>query len=100
MVLIKPNIVSQIYYNLFLALAIVLPIHGRLVPPVIALIGLVWLLEFNFITKYNRIRKSRKRKSIALFGVFYLLYLLGTLYSEQLSGMEGAWFDLEVKLSL
>jgi O-antigen ligase len=100
MSLLQPKLANQLYYYLFLILAAVMPVHGRLVPPVISLIGLIWILEFNFITKYKRVRESKKRKFLLLFGVLYLLYVVGTIYSDQLSGMEGAYFDLEVKLSL
>ena len=96
----KPNINNRVYHYLFIALAFVLPLHGRLVPPVIALIVLNWLLEFNFKEKYNRIKKSGHRKNLLAFGLLYLLYIIGTSYSNVLYGQEGAFFDLEVKLSL
>jgi len=100
MSLIKPNIRNLVYYCLFLALAFAAPIHGKLIPPVIALIGLTWLLELNFEEKYRLVKNSAHRTYIAAFGILYLLYIIGTFYSSQLKGQEGAYFDLEVKLSL
>ncbi|MBC8487851.1 MAG: O-antigen ligase family protein [Bacteroidetes bacterium] len=100
MSLIKPNIRNLVYYCLFLALAFAIPIHGKLIPPVIALIGLSWLLEFNFKEKFLRIKNSIKSRYIISFGLLYVFYIIGTFYSNQLYGMEGAFFDLEVKLSM
>ncbi|MCD4790077.1 MAG: O-antigen ligase family protein, partial [Bacteroidales bacterium] len=57
-------------------------------------------LEFNFKEKFLRIKKSLKNRYVISFGLLYVFYIIGTLYSNQLYGMEGAFFDLEVKLSL
>lgn len=91
---------SLLYYYFFIILAFVIPLYDKLVPPVILIIGLTWILEFNFKEKVQRIRESRKRKSILAFGVLYLLYVIGTSYSAVIHGQEGALFDLEVKMSL
>ncbi len=91
---------DKIYYYAFILLAFVIPMYDKLVPPVILIIGLTWILEFSFNEKVQRIRESRKRKNILAFGVLYLLYVIGTSYSDVLHGQEGAWFDLEVKMSL
>jgi len=98
--LFKPKIRDQIYYYLFLILALSIPLHGKLIPPIIALIGLNWLLELNFKEKYARIKKSVHRKYILAFGILYMLYIVGISYSSVMHGQEGALFDLEVKLSL
>jgi len=100
MSLFKQHTTYKIYYFLFLALVIALPIHGKLVPPIISLIGLNWILEFNFKQKYGRIIGSRRSKYLFSFGFFYVLYVLGTFYSSQMDSQEGALFNLEVKLSL
>jgi O-antigen ligase len=97
---IKPKIRDKVYSYLFLALAFFIPVHDKLVPPIILLIGLNWILEFNFKEKFNRIKDSVQRRNILSFGILYILYVIGTLYSTQLKGQEGALFDLEVKLSL
>ena len=76
MSLLQPKLANQLYYYLFLILAAVLPVHGRLVPPVIALIGLIWILEFSFITKYQRVRYSKKRKFILLRWTQYVAFWL------------------------
>jgi len=90
----------KIYLVLFQVLAFVLPIHERLVSPVIMLIGLNWLLEFNFIEKFQRIRNSRRNRLLMLFTLFYLPYMVGFFYSENFTGWSGANFALEVKLSI
>ena len=98
--MINTTIRNKIYYYSFILLAFVIPLYDKLVPPVILVIGLTWILDFNFKEKVARVLQSRKRKNILAFGVLYLLYVLGTSYSQVLYGQEGAFFDLEVKLSL
>lgn len=97
---LKQEFTYRVYAFLFQALAVVLPIHGRLVPPVIALIGLNWLLEVNFGEKYRRMTATMGNKYLLSFGVFYLVYVVGLLYSSEIRGPDGALFNLEVKLSL
>lgn len=98
--LFKPEIRDKIYYYLMLALVFCLPIHGRLVPPIIGLIALNWIFELNFKLKVKRILKSIFRQIIIAFSIIYFLYILGIFYSSQLMGEDGAWFNLEVKMSL
>jgi O-antigen ligase len=98
--MINTFIRDKIYFYSFIILAFVVPLYDKLVPPVILVIGLTWILEFNFKDKIQRVRSSRKRKNILAFGILYLLYVLGTSYSTVIHGQEGALFDLEVKMSL
>lgn len=98
--LFKLKIHNQIYFYLFLVLAFFIPVHDKFVPPIILLIGLNWILEFNFREKYSRIKHSVQRKNILAFGSIYMLYVIGVFYSSQLKGQEGALFDLEIKMSL
>ena len=98
--LFKTDKTIKIYNYLFLALSFVIPIHDKLVPPIILLIGLNWLLEFNFAEKLHRFNNVKDKKYILAPVILYLLYVIGTLYSTQLKGQSGALFDLEVKLSL
>lgn len=83
-----------------MALVFLIPIHDRLVAPVIALIGLLWILEFNFIEKWKRLKHSKSNRWLLAFASIYVVYLVGTIYSENLHGQSGAWFNLEVKMSL
>ena len=100
MTIIKPELRDKIYYFLIIALSMVMPIHDKLVPPVIALICINWLLEMNFREKYRRIQNSIENKYLSAFGLLYVLYIIGAFYSSELKGKSGAFFDLEVKLSL
>lgn len=100
MILIKPSIRDKIYYYLIILLSFALPVHDKLVPPIILLIGINWLMELNFKEKIIRIRKNITNKYILSFAILYILYIVGTFYSSNLSGSSGAYFDLEVKLSL
>lgn len=100
MTIIKPELRDKIYYYLIITLSLAIPIYDKLVPPVIALICLNWLLEINFREKFRRIKNSTENKYLIAFGLLYILYLIGALYSSELKGKSGAFFDLEVKLSL
>jgi O-antigen ligase len=100
MTIIKPELRNKIYYFLIIALSLVIPIYDKLVPPVIALICINWLLEIDFREKFRRIQNSIENKYLSAFGLLYILYMIGTLYSSELKGRSGAFFDLEVKLSL
>jgi len=100
MKLVNQNTSNKIYSYLFQALSFVIPIHDKLVPPIILLIVLNWLLEFNFAEKLNRFNTVKDKKYILAPVILYLLYVIGTLYSAQLKGQSGALFDLEVKSSL
>lgn len=98
--LFKPDITYRNYYYLFLALAAAIPIHGRLVPPIILLIGINWILELNFREKFKRLSSFRGSKYLMGFTLIYLWYVIGTLYSSRINSQDGAVFILEVKLSL
>ncbi len=98
--MLNQKITNKIYLFLFQALAFVIPLHDRLVPPVIALIGLNWLLELKFAEKLIRLRNQNLKKYILPQILLYLTYGLGIIYSTQITGSSGALFDMEVKLSL
>ncbi len=100
MALIKPEYSYRIYNFLFIGLAFTIPLSNRVSSGAIALIGLLWLLEFNFIEKIRNIRRSPVNKHVLLFALIYIPYLLGTIYSENLTDKGGALFVLEHKLSL
>jgi len=74
--------------------AFFIPIWEKLVPPVIALLFLLWLIEGDFKNKFHNIIRSRTG---LLFIIFYLLYVAGLIYTND---MGRGLFDLEVKLSL
>ncbi len=93
----NPKTHNQIYFFLFLALAFSIPLHEKLTPPIIALIGLNWLLEANFIKKAKEVLHNRKRSFLFLFSLLYFFYLFGLLYSQNL---DYALFDIQMKLSL
>ncbi|MFL5763698.1 MAG: O-antigen ligase family protein [Bacteroidia bacterium] len=81
------------HYYLALMVALCLPI-GRLAPVFIALMFLNWLLEGEFRSKFRTLAGS---KLALLFIAFYLLHLIGMIYTEN---TDAGWFDLQVKLSL
>jgi O-antigen ligase len=63
-------------------------------PAVIAVFLITWLLEGRLKEKFAAIKNS---KTAWLFSSFYLLHLIGMIYSYNTSF---GWFDLEIKLSL
>jgi len=79
-----------------MALAFFLPIHGKIVPVLIAMLFLNWLTEARFMN-IPRIFREKVRLLSFSFAALYGLYLIGMLYSTNLGFGS---FDLEVKLSL
>ncbi|MEA3477977.1 MAG: O-antigen ligase family protein [Bacteroidota bacterium] len=96
----KKDLHNRIYYYLFVLLAFSIPMHKKFTVLVILLIGINWLLEFNFIEKYMKVRESRVRRNTLLFAMLYLLFAIGMLYTNNFTGPSGGWFKLEVKFSL
>lgn len=83
----------KINYILVVLTAFLLPI-GQWLPVIVLLMFLNWLLEGNFKSKFSGIKN---KQLFTLFCSFYLLHLLGMLYTANSSS---GWFDMEVKLSL
>ncbi len=83
----------KIHQYLLLLIAFCLP-FARLVAIFIALLLLNWLVEGDFKNKFNTIFKN---KFALLFISFYLLHLIGLLYTQN---MEAGLFDVQVKFSL
>lgn len=81
------------HYYLALLIAFSLPI-ARLTPVFIALMLINWLLEADFKNKFQILFKN---KIACLFISFYLLHLIGLLYTEN---VPAGLFDIQVKLSL
>ncbi len=94
------NMQEKAYYYLILLLAFSIPLQKKATVLLIFLIGLNWILEFNFKEKYRRVRQSRIRQYTLLFAVLYVLFAIGMLYTSDLTGPGGGWFKMEVKFSL
>ncbi|MCX6248575.1 MAG: O-antigen ligase family protein [Bacteroidetes bacterium] len=93
----KRRIHQGIFRYCMLAVAFLLPVSGRYVPPFIGLMFLNWIVEGRFRQKFRLVASSRMRQFTLLFGLLYLLYLAGLIYT---SNFEYGLFDLQVKLSL
>ncbi|MBM3434928.1 MAG: O-antigen ligase family protein [Bacteroidetes bacterium] len=100
MALVKKAISLKGYSYLLPLLAFCIPVHDKLAAITIVFLVLNWIGEFTFGEKFQLLKLSRQRKQILLFASLYLIYTAGTLYSKNLYGSEGAFFDLEIKLSL
>jgi len=97
----NPKFTNKFYFYSLTALSFSIPIHNRLTALIIALIGLFWLIEFNYKEKFNRIKSSKSRKWLLSFSVLYLLFVVGAFYSENVFGYDGgALFNLEKRMSL
>jgi O-antigen ligase len=77
------------YYFILAALALLLPLHAKAVPPAIILLTLLSLPLFSL--------KALQSKFVLSFLAFYALYLLGLTYTNDL---DTGLFDLEVKLAI
>ncbi len=75
------------------AIAAFLPVFQNLVPITIAVLFLNWLVQGRFKTRFQQARNLR---IAGLFGMFYLVHIIGMIYSENL---QHGLFDLQVKLS-
>ncbi len=80
-----------------LGIAFLLPVFGRLVPSLIALMVLNWIIEGRFRQKVQLVRSDRMRMLTLSFGLFYVLYLAGLIYT---TNFEYGLFDLQVKFSI
>jgi O-antigen ligase len=87
----------RIFYYCCILLVFLLPVYGKLIPPVIAIMVLNWLIDGRFIKTLPEIFKDPRRWWTLSFSLIYLLYLAGLLYS---SNLKYGWFDVEIKLSL
>ncbi len=93
----RRTIHQQIFRYGCLLIAVFLPVYGMVLPPVIAILVLNWLVEGNYLTSFRRVFSDKSRWITLSLSVFYLLYVVGLLYT---SNFEYAFFDLEVKFSL
>ena len=89
----KQNIHRKAHFYISLLIAFFLPL-ARFVPLFIFLLLLNWLIEGDFKNKFKTITAS---KFALLFCFFYILHLIGLLYTANL---KSGSFDIQVKLSL
>jgi len=84
---------AKVHHYLAILIAFSLP-FARLTPVFISLLFLNWLIEGDFKNKFQSIFKN---KLAILFTSFYLLHLIGLIYTQNIySGL----FDIQVKFSL
>lgn len=87
----------RIFLGCCMLLVFFIPVFGRILPPIIALMVLNWLVEGRFIGNISRFFKDSFRWMTFLFSLLFLLYLIGMSYSKN---KHYGWFDLEIKCSL
>ena len=84
---------NKLHYILVLLIAFSLPLSKKVIPFLIILLVINWLIEGKFKEKFKNIRRL---PFVALFIGFYLMHLIGLLYSDNI---EFGMFDIEIKLS-
>lgn len=96
-----PETIAQKFYPFALtALSFSIPIHNRLTSSIVVIVGLFWLLEFNFGEKIRRVKNSKPKQYLLLFSTLFFLFLIGLIYSENMStNGSGALFNLEKRMS-
>jgi len=92
--MLNKDIMGRIGSVLLVLIALFLPISKQIVPILIALVILYWLFAGNL---KGRIMQLNNWKYVMLFVSFYLLHLLGMIYTTNISP---GLFDLEIKMSL
>ncbi|MDO8627321.1 MAG: hypothetical protein Q7K42_02560, partial [Candidatus Diapherotrites archaeon] len=85
---------TKAHLYLCILIAFFLPVYINVVPALIALLTVNWAAEGNFQEKIVLLKKN---KNAWLFIAFYLIHIIGMLWTENTSA---GWFDLQVKLSL
>jgi O-antigen ligase len=83
--------------HLYIALAFSIPLFDRLVAFIIIIITTQWVFSKNWKHRYALLKQEKWRKILLSYCLFYLVYLIGLLYSTNL---DYAFFDLGTKLSL
>jgi len=91
--MIKHNYLNKLYFILCALFAFFLPVHKHIVPLFFVLLLVNWAIESNNKEKLLFL----KSKYLLLFISFYLLYLVGMLWTENQSF---GWSDLVEKLSI
>lgn len=93
----RTEIHRKISLYILYGISFFLPVYGRIVPVLIALLLLNWLVEGSYIRIFPRLFKEKQRIWILSFNLIYAVYLIGLIWTTDFAY---AWFDLEVKLSL
>ncbi len=92
------ELLSKLNFIFALGFVFSLPLGKDLIPYFIWLIGLIWLLEGRYKELVKRMNiLDRKTLFFCILMFFYLIHIVGLLYSNNL---KVGLFDIQVKLSL
>jgi O-antigen ligase len=94
---VRHTIHNRIFYFCSIALMFLIPVYGKLLPPVISLMVLNWLIDGTFLKKIPLVIKEARRWQVLLFTSIYVIYLAGLINT---SNFHFGFFDLQIKLSL
>ena len=95
--MLSQHIHNRVYYFLLITLAFCIPLNRLFSAYIIGFIVLNWLLEARFVQKFKRIISSTHRIDMLLFGLLYLSYLAGLIYTQNI---DYGLFSIQVKGSL
>src|SRR3990172_6907694 len=91
----QTTIVNKALLYALLLFVFLIPLYGKILPPLILIILILWFINGSIKNKICNLKKSFVVVFLQVF--FYLLHIIGMLYTDNVS--EGL-FDLEVKFSL
>ncbi len=95
--LLSFSYISRIYHILFVLLAFFIPLFRLGASYVIVALFVLWLIEADFRRKMLRIKKEKWRMALLALSLFYLLFLVGMIYTKDFTG---GLSNLRVKLPL
>ena len=93
----RKQVHRKIFIFLMMAIVFLMPLYGKMLPPLIILLAANWLIEGIYIKTFPLMFRERKRTMIISFALLYFLYLIGLSYT---SNMHAGGLDLQTKLSL
>ncbi|MCF8368467.1 MAG: O-antigen ligase family protein [Bacteroidales bacterium] len=91
------NIQNKVYYYGIVAIALLIPLNDRLASMAITLVGLNWIVAFNFKEKFQILKQRLNHKKLLALSSIYIVYFVSLFYSKNTAL---ALESLEVKLSL
>ncbi|MDD4847377.1 MAG: O-antigen ligase family protein [Bacteroidales bacterium] len=80
----KQKIFFNIQYVLLVLIALTMPIHNWFFPKLFIFLIAAWIFEFDFKTKWKRLKENRLLTPFIIFAFLFLLYVVGMTYSTNI----------------
>lgn len=100
MTILKPELKNSILLVLLMVIAFSIPFHNTFSSISIALLVLFWVIESSPGAKLKRMLQPAGSHYVIGFSLIFLVYLIGTLYSDGLFTRHSTLFVIQVKASL